>query len=208
MKQKLVYIIISSLRVNFVFRGERLRCLSKFDEFHRALSRRCIFLLAISERIFVFRPARYHGEEREERNHKLRIPIGLRLDSGDSKGASLDNRNTWLVNSERARQLRREFVQEGFRRLYRSADHLHQREEDDDCNVTLLPRANGTMGSIIGTLIGAISATIGAIGSLGNSFVTLNDALAAEFGQANVSEVTHVTSGDARPQGDWMYYAQ
>jgi hypothetical protein len=62
------------------------------------------------------------------------------------------------------------------------------------------------MGSIIGTLIGAISTTIGAIGSLGNSFVTLNDALAAEFGQANVSEV--VTSGNARPQGDWMYYAQ
>ena len=197
-----MYIIISSLRVNFVFRGERLRCLSKFDEFHRALSRRCIFLLAISERIFVFRPAR------QEINHKVRIPIGLRLDSGDNKGASHDNCNTWLVNSERARQLRREFVQEGFRRLYRSADHLHQREEDDDCNVTLLPRANGTMGSIIGTLIGAISATIGAIGSLGNSFVTLNDFLAAEFGQANVSEVTHVTSGDARPQGDWMYYAQ
>jgi hypothetical protein len=44
------------------------------------------------------------------------------------------------------------------------------------------------MGSIIGTLIGAISATIGAIGSLGNSFVTLNNALAAEFGQANVLE--------------------
>ena len=207
MKQKLVYIIISSLRVNFVFRGERLRYLSKFDEFHRALSRRCIFLLAISERIFVFRPARYHGEERDERNHKLRIPIGLRLDSGDSKGASLDNRNTWLVNSERARQLRREFVQEGFRRLYRSAD-LHQREKDDDCNVTLLTRANGTMGSIIGTLIGAIRTTIGAIGSLGNSFVTLNEALATEFGQANVSEVNHVTSGDTRPQGDWMYYAQ
>ena len=61
------------------------------------------------------------------------------------------------------------------------------------------------MGSIIGTLIGAISATIGAIGSLGNSFVTLNDALA---GQTIVSEVIHVTSGDARPQGDWMYYAQ
>ena len=192
----------------FVFRGERLRCLSKFDEFHRALSRRCIFLLAISERIFVFRPARHNGgfdEEREERNHTLRIPIGLRLDSGDSKGASHDNLNTWLVNSERARQLRREFVQEGFRRLYRSVDHLHQREEDDDCNVTLLPRTNGTMGSIIGTLIGAISTTIGAIGSLGNSFVTLNDALA---GQTNVSEVIYVTSGDARPQGDWMYYAQ
>ena len=101
--------------MNFVFRGERLRCLSKFDEFHRTLSRRCIFLLAISERIFVFSPARHNGgfdEEREEINHKLRIPIGLRLDSGDSKGASHDNRNTWLVNSERARQLRREFVQE------------------------------------------------------------------------------------------------
>jgi hypothetical protein len=188
--------------MNFVFRGERLRCLSKFDKFNRALSRRCNFLLAMSERIFIFRPAR------QEINHKVRIPIGLRLDSGDNKGASHDNCNTWLVNSERARQLRREFVQEGFRRLYRSADHLHKREEDDDCNVTFLPRANGTMGSIVGTLIGALSTTIGAIGSLGNSFVTLNDALAAEFGQANVSEVNHVTSGDTRPQGDWMYYAQ
>jgi hypothetical protein len=203
------YHLISSHEFRF-FRGERLRYLSKFDEDHRALSRRYIFLLAISERIFVFRPARHHGgfdEEGEERNQKLRIPIGLRLGSGGNKGASYDNRNTWLVNSERARQLRREFVQEGFRRLYRSAD-LHQREKDDDCNVTLLTRANGTMGSIIGTLIGAIRTTIGAIGSLGNSFVTLNEALATEFGQANVSEVNHVTSGDTRPQGDWMYYAQ
>lgn len=172
---------------------------------------RLIFsFLAISERIFAFRPARHRrgiDEEGGGRNHELRIPIGLQLGSGHKKGASYDNRNAWPVNSERARQLRRDFVQEGFRRLYRSAD-LHQEEMDDDGIAILLPRANGTMGSIVGTLIGAIRTTIGAIGSLANAFGRLNDALAAEFNQVNVTEVNHVTSGDARPQGDWVYYAQ
>ena len=186
-------------------RGKRRRYLRKFDEDLSCSSPPLHFLiLAISERIRTFRPGwhlRGIDDEGEERSHELRIPIELQLGSGDNKAASYENCNAWPVNSERARQLRREFVQEGFRRLYRSAG-----EEVDDCNLTL-PRANGTMGSIIGTLITAIRMTIGAIGSLGNSFVKLNDALALEFEQDNVSEVNHVTSGDARPQGDWMYYA-
>jgi hypothetical protein len=99
--------------------------------------------------------------------------------------------------------MRREFVQEGFRRLYSSAG-LHMGE---NANLTLFPHNNGVTGSFIGGLIGAIRATIRAIVSLGNSFVTLNDAIAAEFSEANILEGNHVTRGDAST-GDWMYYPQ
>jgi hypothetical protein len=60
------------------------------------------------------------GEERE-----LHIPIRLNYYLGDNddtrRETTFENRNTWPINSDNARRLRREFVQEGFRRLYRSA---------------------------------------------------------------------------------------
>ena len=145
-----------------------------------------------------FRPARHHrgiDEEGEGRNHELRIPIGLQLGSGHKKGASYDNRNAWPVNSERARQLRRDFVQEGFRRLYRSAD-LHQEDMGDDGIAILLPRANGTMGSIVGTLIGAIRTTIGAIGSLANEVegVSLAVDFSSRWACSSSTVITHQSS--------------
>ena len=36
----------------------------------------------------------------------------------NNDGIIIDNPSTWPINSEKARQLRRSFVQEGFRRLY------------------------------------------------------------------------------------------
>ncbi len=100
--------------------------------------------------------------------------------------------------------MRREFVQEGFRRLHGSAGI---RGGEIDNLKPSFPRNSGAMGSFVGKLIGAIRTTVGAILSLGNSFVALNDAIAAEFSQANISEGNRVTREDTSA-GDWMYYAQ
>jgi hypothetical protein len=63
------------------------------------------------------------------------------------------------------------------------------------------------MESFVGTFIGAIRTTVGAIVSLGNSFAALNDAIAADLSQANISEGNRVIREDTST-GDWMYYAQ
>lgn len=171
----------------------------------------CFFLLA--QVIFLteslnLRPARHRrrGIDRDDegRNHEPRIPTGLRLVSGETSGDSYDNCNTWPVNSEGARRLRREFVQEGFRRQYSSAGT--RGGENDNLNPPF-PRNNGAMESFVGTFIGAIRTTVGAIVSLGNSFAALNDAIAADLSQANISEGNRVIREDTST-GDWMYYAQ
>lgn len=52
------------------------------------------------------------GEGTEERSEH-------QLDSLDDNDRIIfNNSNTWPINSEKARQMRRDFVQEGFRRLY------------------------------------------------------------------------------------------
>lgn len=85
---------------------------------------------------------------------------------------------------------------------------MHGRE-NDNLNPSFL-RNNGGRRSFVGRLIahmgGAISTTVNAIVSLGISFITLNDAIAADFSRANISE-NRVTRQDTST-GDWMYRAQ
>mmetsp|Transcript_1677 Transcript_1677/g.4233 ORF Transcript_1677/g.4233 Transcript_1677/m.4233 type:complete len:164 (+) Transcript_1677:82-573(+) len=54
------------------------------------------------------------GDGTEERSEHQ--PDSLARD--DNGRIIFNNPNTWPINSEKARQLRRDFVQEGFRRLY------------------------------------------------------------------------------------------
>lgn len=160
-----------------------------------------------------------NNEVGEEKKQELHIPIRLNYFGDNDTRATYENRNTWPVNSDRARLLRREFVQEGFRRLYRSAasslvqDRIagavvsavngpsgSEGGEDEEIIATF-----GTVGSIFGTLIDGINMTFGAIGSLVNAFGALNDAMAADFRQTEVNGVDR----DVTPQEEeWMYYAQ
>lgn len=165
-------------------------------------------------------------EERE-----LHIPIRLNYFSGDNinnneirRETTYDNRNTWPINSDEARLLRREFVQEGFRRLYRSAvaSSLGQiRITSDAAAVTSINGSFGgneggedeeivaafdTLGSIFGTLINGIKMTFGVFGSLVNAVGALNDVLATDFRQ---TEVNNGVNRDLKPkEEEWMYYAQ
>ena len=60
-----------------------------------------------------------NDDEEEERNEEVQIlPDGYKLNDDNNNQIILDNPNTWPINTEKARQLRKEFVQEGFRKLY------------------------------------------------------------------------------------------
>ena len=60
------------------------------------------------------------GRASIDRNDSLYLPGGHKIDAIEEvdNGVVNDDPSTWPINSEKARQLRREFVQEGFRRLY------------------------------------------------------------------------------------------
>ena len=60
------------------------------------------------------------GRASIDRNDSLYLPGGHKIDAIEEvdKGVVNDDPSAWPINSEKARQLRREFVQEGFRRLY------------------------------------------------------------------------------------------
>ena len=167
-------------------------------------------------------------EERE-----LHIPIRLNYYTGDNNNNNnnnnnneirRDNRNTWPINSDEARLLRREFVQEGFRRLYRSAvaSSLGQNcITSGDAAVTSINGSFGgneggedeeivaafdTLGSIFGTLINGIKMTFGVFGSLVDAVGAINDVLATDFRQ---TEVNNGVNRDLKPkEEEWMYYAQ
>jgi len=60
-----------------------------------------------------------NDDEEEERNEEVQIlPDGYKLNDDNNNQITLDNPNTWPINTEKARRLRKEFVQEGFRKLY------------------------------------------------------------------------------------------
>lgn len=125
------------------------------------------------------------------------------------------------MNSDRARRLRREFVQEGFRRLYRSAaasSSTQNRVTGDVVTAAINPFGSeggedeeivatfDTLGSMFDTLFDGIKMTFGVIGSLVNAVGALNNALAADFRQ---TEANNNVVRDIKPkEEEWMYYAQ
>ena len=164
----------------------------------------------------------------EERD--LRIPIRLNYYSGDNINNNNNNNNneirrdTWPINSDEARLLRREFVQEGFRRLYRSAVASSLGQNRITSGAAAVTSINGsfggneggedeeivaafdTLGSIFGTLINGIKMTFGVFGSLVNAVGALNDVLVTDFRQ---TEVNNGVNRDLKPkEEEWMYYAQ
>lgn len=125
------------------------------------------------------------------------------------------------MNSDRARRLRREFVQKGFRRLYRPAaasSSLGQNRITGDVVTAAINVPSGseggedaeivaafdTLGSIFDTLFDGIKTTFGVIGSLVNAVGALNDVLTADFRQSEIG----VNRDIQRKEEEWMYYAQ
>mmetsp|Transcript_39113 Transcript_39113/g.81845 ORF Transcript_39113/g.81845 Transcript_39113/m.81845 type:complete len:184 (+) Transcript_39113:117-668(+) len=64
------------------------------------------------------------NEETEKRINEPHLPDGYwfcAAEQDDDVGLVIEKKSTWPINSEAARQMRREFAQEGFRRLYNVA---------------------------------------------------------------------------------------
>jgi hypothetical protein len=137
---------------------------------------------------------------------------------GTRRETAYENRNTWPINSDNARRLRREFVQEGFRRLYRSAASSSSLDQNriTGADGPLFGRDEGgedeeivatfdTLGSIFGAFINGIKMTFGVFGSLVNAVGAVNDVLATDFRQSEAN----VVDRDIKPkEEEWMYYAQ
>lgn len=79
-----------------------------------------------------------NDDEEEERNEEVQIqPDGYKLHDDTNNQITLDKPNTWPINTEKARQLRKEFVQEGFRKLYTIAagqTFVAYREDNENNN--------------------------------------------------------------------------
>ena len=132
-------------------------------------------------------------EESEERNDEVRLPDGHNLEASDedTNGIIIDNPNTWPINSEKARQLRRGFVQEGYRRLYFMASGQMPLMGSDDVV------GNNENNTVSGQLPQF------RLGTEGGGTVDTEP------------EPNNVTNGDERPppssingDEDWLYFAQ
>mmetsp|Transcript_29136 Transcript_29136/g.61961 ORF Transcript_29136/g.61961 Transcript_29136/m.61961 type:complete len:173 (+) Transcript_29136:56-574(+) len=144
--------------------------------------------LAATARQFRGKEEEIEVEDTEKSSEELCLPDGYRLDSyEENDGIILDNPNTWPINSEKARQLRREFVQEGFRKLYNVASSQF-------------------------SIIGAIDA-IGNGENEDNGVQHEGEEITAELRQATDAEPNNVTNEDEVPVAilgneDWLHYAQ
>mmetsp|Transcript_34797 Transcript_34797/g.59099 ORF Transcript_34797/g.59099 Transcript_34797/m.59099 type:complete len:165 (-) Transcript_34797:135-629(-) len=79
--------------------------------------------LSATAQIFEGKSEETKQEEREKGAEENGFDDGHELGTlvEDGDGFIIDKPSTWPINSEKARQLRRSFVQEGFRRLYNAA---------------------------------------------------------------------------------------
>ncbi len=60
-------------------------------------------------------------EEEEDNQEHVRLPYGHLSARSEENNSATENRYSWPINSEQARNMRKEFVLEGFRRLYSSS---------------------------------------------------------------------------------------
>ena len=81
------------------------------------------------------------NDDEEDKRYKEEVqhilPDGYKLNDDNNNKIILDNPNTWPINTEKARQLRKEFVQEGYRKLYTIAagqTFVAYREDDENNN--------------------------------------------------------------------------